>query len=429
MAAPYACIGDGPDRCGGRHRRAHRRTVSTTAFFHRMSVKKCGSQRGRGVASTARERPDGLFLSVMSRTLEFSIPRHLRRRFAVDDKYCNQRNLRCRFSKRPPMPMGESANRTKQRADSRRLSGRSAAMRTLLGRIEKIAPTRASVMIAGESGVGKDIVARRLHDLSARRDGPFVPVNCGAIPPELAEAQLFGHEKGSFTGATTQREGFFEAARGGTLLLDEIAEMPAALQVKLLRAIESNTIVRVGGTESIPLDVRFVSATRHNPADAVRDGRLREDLFYRLAAFAIYVPPLRQRDGDVETIAQEFVDTLNERHRSHKRLTDAAIAALRAYSWPGNVRELRNTIERAYLLSDEGIEIALPKQPMPAVDSTSEGAMALPLGATLHHAQQRFIVATLRHFDGNKPRAAKALGISLKTLYNRLALMRDQGGS
>ncbi|MBR8268874.1 sigma-54-dependent Fis family transcriptional regulator [Burkholderia cenocepacia] len=333
------------------------------------------------------------------------------------------------FQNGPRTPMGESANRTKQRADDRRLSGRSAAMRTLLGRIEKIAPTRASVMIAGESGVGKDIVARRLHDLSARRDGPFVPMNCGAIPPDLAEAQLFGHEKGSFTGAVTQREGFFEAARGGTLLLDEIAEMPAALQVKLLRAIESNTIVRVGGTESIPLDVRFVSATRHNPADAVRDGRLREDLFYRLAAFAIYVPPLRQRDGDVETIAREFVDTLNARHRSHKRLTDAAIAALRAYSWPGNVRELHNTIERAYILSDEGIEVALPKQPVPAVDSTSEGAMALPLGATLHHAQQHFIAATLRHFDGNKPRAAKALGISLKTLYNRLALMRDQDGS
>lgn len=332
------------------------------------------------------------------------------------------------FQNGPPTQMGETANRLKQRADGRRLSGRSSAMRTLLGRIEKIAPTRASVMIAGESGVGKDIVARRLHDLSARRDGPFVPVNCGAIPPDIAESQLFGHEKGSFTGAIAQREGFFEAARGGTLLLDEIAEMPAALQVKLLRAIESNAIVRVGGTEPIPLDVRIVSATRHNPADAVRDGRLREDLFYRLAAFALYVPPLRQRDGDIEAIAREFVDTLNARHRLHKRLTDAAIAALRAYSWPGNVRELHNTIERAYILADDGIDVALPKQPMPP-DRTSENAMALPLGATLHHAQQRFIAATLRHFDGNKPRAAKALGISLKTLYNRLALMRDRGCS
>ncbi|KOR14932.1 helix-turn-helix domain-containing protein, partial [Burkholderia cenocepacia] len=151
--------------------------------------------------------------------------------------------------------------------------------------------------------------------------------------------------------------------------------------------------------------------------------------FYRLAAFAIYVPPLRQRDGDVETIAQEFVDTLNARHRAHKRLTDAAIAALRAYSWPGNVRELHNTIERAYILADEGIDVALPKQALPAAESTSEGVMALPVGATLHHAQQRFIAETLRHFDGNKPRAAKALGISLKTLYNRLALMRDQDDS
>ncbi|MGS0891180.1 sigma-54 interaction domain-containing protein [Burkholderia stagnalis] len=331
------------------------------------------------------------------------------------------------FQNGPLTPMAESsATRPKPRADARRLSGRSAAMRTLLGRIEKIAPTRASVMIAGESGVGKDIVARRLHDLSARRDGPFVPVNCGAIPADLAESQLFGHEKGSFTGAIARHTGFFETARGGTLLLDEIAEMPAALQVKLLRAIESNAIVRVGGTESIPLDVRIVSATRHDPAEAVHDGRLREDLFYRLAAFALYVPPLRQRDGDVETIAQEFVAALNARHASHKRLTDAAIAALRAYSWPGNVRELHNTLERAYILADDGIDVALPKQPIPP-DLADEHAMALPLGATLHSAQQRFIAATLRHFGGNKPRAAKALGISLKTLYNRLALMRDRG--
>ncbi|CAM2176227.1 Fis family transcriptional regulator [Burkholderia latens] len=331
------------------------------------------------------------------------------------------------FKTGPPTPMGETANRPKQRGDVRALTGRSAAMRTLLTRIEKIAPTRASVMIAGESGVGKDIVARRLHDLSARCNGPFVPVNCGAIPADIAEAQLFGHEKGSFTGAFAQREGFFEAACGGTLLLDEIAEMPASLQVKLLRALESNTIVRVGGTESIPLDVRILSATRHNPAEAVRDGRLREDLFYRLAAFALYVPPLRERSGDVEAIAHEFVDALNARHRSHKRLTDAAIAALRAYSWPGNVRELHNTIERAYILADDGIDVVLPTPTM-LPDRTSDGAMALPLGATLHHVQQRFIAATLEHFGGNKPRAAKALGISLKTLYNRLALMRDNDG-
>lgn len=322
-------------------------------------------------------------------------------------------------------PARETSSRAK-RADERRLSGRSAAMRELLARIEKVAPTGASVMIAGESGVGKDIVARRLHELSARRSGPFVAVNCGAIPPDIAESQLFGHEKGSFTGATAQHTGFFEAARGGTLLLDEIAEMPAALQVKLLRALESNTILRVGGTEAIALDVRIVSATRHNPADAVRDGRLREDLFYRLAAFALVVPPLRQREGDVEVLAQEFVAALNARHRSDKRLTDAAIAALRAYSWPGNVRELRNTIERAYILADDGIDVTLPKQPVPA-DLMHDDAISLPLGATLHHAQQRFIAATLRHFDGNKPLAAKALGISLKTLYNRLALMREAG--
>ncbi|HDR8921194.1 TPA: sigma-54-dependent Fis family transcriptional regulator [Burkholderia vietnamiensis] len=314
----------------------------------------------------------------------------------------------------------------KQRGDASRLSGGSTAVRVLQDRIERIAPTGASVMIAGESGVGKDIVARCLHALSAHRDGPFVPVNCGAIPADIADAQLFGHEKGSFTGAVARREGFFEAACGGTLLLDEIAEMPAALQVKLLRALESNTIMRVGGSEPIALNVRVLSSTRHNPAEAVRTGRLREDLFYRLAAFALYVPPLRQRSGDAEAIAHEFVAALNARNRAHKQLTDAAIAALRAYSWPGNVRELHNMIERAYILADDGIELALPKLAMPP-EHTSNDRIALPIGATLHHAQQRFIAATLHHFDGNKPRAAKALGISLKTLYNRLALMRDDG--
>ncbi|RQS76854.1 sigma-54-dependent Fis family transcriptional regulator [Burkholderia sp. Bp8963] len=324
------------------------------------------------------------------------------------------------------MIVSEPIVRSRPGNDGRGLSGHSAGIRALLDRIGKVAPTRASVLIAGESGVGKDIVARLLHDLSARRDGPFVPVNCGAIPPDIAESQLFGHERGSFTGALAQHAGFFEAARGGTIFLDEIAEMPAALQVKLLRALEANAIVSVGGSEPIPLDVRIVSATRHNPADAVRDGRLRDDLFYRLAAFALYVPPLRHRGDDIDTIAQEFVAALNARHGTHKQLTAHALAALRAYPWPGNVRELRNTIERAFILADERIDVSLPRHPPPP-DPARENAMSLPLGATLHHAQQCFIAATLSHFGGNKPRAAQALGISLKTLYNRLALMRDAG--
>ncbi|AOK19994.1 Fis family transcriptional regulator [Burkholderia cepacia] len=308
--------------------------------------------------------------------------------------------------------------------ENQQLFGDSRPIRALLNKIEKVAATRASVMIVGESGVGKDIVARLLHDLSSRRRAPFVPVNCGAIPPDIAESQLFGHEKGSFTGAIAQHVGMFEAARGGTLFLDEIAEMPAELQVKLLRTLESNTIVRVGGHEPIPLDVRIVAATHHDPAEAIRDGRLREDLFYRIAAFALHVPALRQREDDVAAIAQDLVDGLNARHHTRKRLSGQALRALRSYSWPGNVRELRNTIERAFILADEQIDIHPPRR-APACDEVHESAITLPLGATLAHTQQRFIVASLRHFNGDKPRTAKALGISLKTLYNRLALMRQ----
>ncbi|WP_257251832.1 sigma-54 dependent transcriptional regulator (plasmid) [Burkholderia cepacia] len=308
--------------------------------------------------------------------------------------------------------------------DGKRLSGRSRSIQTLLTKVSRVAATRISVLIVGESGAGKDIVARLLHDLSPRRRGPFVPVNCGAIPPDIAESQLFGHEKGSFTGAIAQHVGMFEAARGGTLFLDEIAEMPAELQVKLLRTLESNTIVRVGGHEPIPLDVRIVAATHHDPVEAVRSGRLREDLFYRIAPVALHVPALRQREDDVDDIALQIVERLNARHRTRKRLSMQAMKALRAYSWPGNVRELRDALERAFILADEQIDLQLPRRLQPR-DDVRHNAMTLHFGTTLAHTQQRFIVASLRHFNGDKPRTAKALGISLKTLYNRLALLPE----
>ncbi|CAN0627888.1 Fis family transcriptional regulator [Burkholderia multivorans] len=308
----------------------------------------------------------------------------------------------------------------------RRLFGNSRQIRALLDNIEKIAATRASVLIVGESGVGKDIAARLVHDLSLRRGGPFVPINCSAIPPDIAESQLFGHEKGSFTGAASQHVGYFEAARGGTIFLDEIAEMPRELQVKLLRALEENAITRVGGTDTVPLDVRVVAATHHDAAEAIRDGRLREDLFYRIAVFGLQVPALREREDDVQAIAQDLVEHLNLRHCTRKRLSMQALRALRAYPWPGNVRELRNTVERAFILADEQIDIHPQRRPPPR-DEIHKNAMTLPLGTTLAHSQQRFIAASLRHFGGDKPRTAKALGISLKTLYNRLALMRESG--
>ncbi|MBR7900848.1 sigma-54 dependent transcriptional regulator [Burkholderia multivorans] len=308
--------------------------------------------------------------------------------------------------------------------DGTRLFGRSRSIQTLMLKVSRVATTRASVLIVGESGAGKDIVARLLHDMSPRRRGPFVPVNCGAIPGDIAESQLFGHEKGSFTGAVAQHVGMFEAARGGTLFLDEIAEMPLELQVKLLRTLESNTIMRVGGHEAIPIDVRIVAATHHDPVEAVRSGRLREDLFYRIATVALHVPALRQREDDVGEIAMQIVERLNTRHRTRKRLSTQAMKALRAYTWPGNVRELRNAVERAFILADEQIDLQLPRR-QPPREEVRHNAMTLHIGTTLAHTQQRFIVASLRHFNGDKPRTAKALGISLKTLYNRLALLPE----
>ncbi|AOK30125.1 Fis family transcriptional regulator [Burkholderia singularis] len=308
--------------------------------------------------------------------------------------------------------------------DGGRLFGRSPSIQNLLLKISRVAATRASVLIVGESGAGKDIVARLVHDMSPRRRGPFVPVNCGAIARDIAESQLFGHEKGSFTGAVAQHIGMFEAARGGTLFLDEIAEMPADLQVKLLRTLETNTILRVGGHEPVALDLRIVAATHHDPVEAVRSGRLREDLFYRIAAIALHVPALRQRDDDVGDIAVQIVERLNAKHRTRKRLSTQAMKALRAYTWPGNVRELRNALERAFILADEQIELHLPRRPPPR-DDLCHDAMKLHIGTTLAHTQQRFIAGSLRHFNGDKPRTAKALGISLKTLYNRLALMPE----
>lgn len=305
-----------------------------------------------------------------------------------------------------------------------RLFGHSRTIQDLLLKVSRVAATRISVLIVGESGAGKDIVARLIHDMSPRRRGPFVPVNCGAIPHDIAESQLFGHEKGSFTGAISQHVGMFEAARGGTLFLDEIAEMPAELQVKLLRTLETNTIVRVGGHEPIPIDVRIVAATHHDPVEALRTGRLREDLFYRIAPVALHVPALRQREDDVGDIALQIVERLNVRHRTRKRLSTQAMKALRAYTWPGNVRELRNALERAFILADEQIELQLPRR-QPPREEVRHNAMTLHIGTTLAHTQQRFIVASLRHFNGDKPRTAKALGISLKTLYNRLALLPE----
>ena len=299
--------------------------------------------------------------------------------------------------------------------------GRSPSMRALTHEITKVAATPASVLIVGESGSGKELVARAIHEASARADKPFVPVNCGAIPPSLIEAELFGHEKGSFTGATAQNIGYFEHASGGTIFLDEVTEMPIDMQVQLLRVLESGAFHRVGGLEEVHVDVRVLAATNRDPYQAIRERVFREDLLYRLAVVPLYVPALRDRPDDIEFLAQRFLTQLNEKEKTARRFSPASITALLSHDWPGNVRELKNTVHRAFIMADDVVEIVLPggkKKNNRA--SVPEGDVVLPVGTKLADAQRSLIDATLAHHGGDKKLAAQTLGISLKTLYNRL---------
>ena len=238
------------------------------------------------------------------------------------------------------------------------LLGTSAAMQEVFRLIERVGPTEASVLLTGESGSGKELAAKSIHDRSLRRGGPFVAINCGAIPAGLIEAELFGYEKGSFTGAVCGHAGVFERADGGTLLLDEVTEMPADMQTRLLRVLESRKFYRVGANIEQSTDVRVIAATNRCPLQAVQSGRLREDLLYRLAVFPIDLPPLRSRGNDVELLAEHFLAELNAQAGTQKRLTALARMTLRQHTWPGNVRELRNCIERAFILADQSLELA-----------------------------------------------------------------------
>lgn len=305
------------------------------------------------------------------------------------------------------------------------LVGASESMGAVYDLIAKVAPTDATVLIVGESGTGKEVVMQAVHQLSRRRHGPFVPVNCGAISPNLIESTLFGHEKGSFTGAEKMHRGLLEQAAEGTLFLDEVTEMPPDLQVKLLRVLETGTTMRVGGEKPIPVDVRVVAATNRDPEQAVRDGTLREDLWYRLNVFPIQLPPLRKRHGDIRLLAQHFLAQLNATNGTAKRWSDEAFALLEAYAWPGNVRELKNLTHRAYILADQVIDAAcLPTLPHRGVgrdaDDTAE-VLQVRVGSSIADVEKRLIFATLEQVDGNKQKAAEVLGVSLKTLYNRLS--------
>jgi DNA-binding NtrC family response regulator len=327
------------------------------------------------------------------------------------------------------------------------LVGNSPEMKAIFALIERIAPSNVSVLVTGESGTGKELVARALHDLSSRRNKPFVAVNCAAIPETLIESEIFGHEKGAFTGAVERRAGCFELAEEGTLLLDEIGEMPAATQAKLLRVLEDRKLRRLGSKVETSVDVRVIAATNKNPQDAVANGELRGDLFYRLNVFNIQMPPLRGHRGDVQPIAEKMIDAMNERHHCEvSGMTDALLIRLKAYDWPGNVRELRNTIERATILAGTGLLGVehLPQhfgQPgfAPAAHSVHAGgqrvghtgapypsqqeddnSVHVRVGTTVDEAEKQLILRTLLSTHNNKTKAAEILGISSKTLQNKL---------
>lgn len=301
-----------------------------------------------------------------------------------------------------------------------RIVGTSPAIQLLCAHIEKVAPTQATVLLVGESGTGKELAAEAIHLASSRHKQPFMAVNCGAISPNLIESELFGHEKGSFTGADRQHKGYFERADGGTLFLDEITEMSMELQVRLLRVLETGRFMRVGTHEEIAANVRVVAATNRNPEQAVAKGTLREDLYHRLSVFPLVLPPLRERGDDILLLANYFLNGLNQEYGTAKRFSDDACQAMLAYAWHGNIRELRNYVYRSYILADEVIKGDFNSF---SLDSHSAGwgtEITVPVGVPLADANRQLILATLKQCGGVKKAAAEMLGISLKTLYNRL---------
>ncbi len=313
--------------------------------------------------------------------------------------------------------------------------GSSPPMQAVYDMIERVAATDAAVLVFGESGTGKELAAQTVHQLSKRAGAGFVAINCGAIPPTLIESELFGHRKGSFTGASADHAGVFERADKGTLFLDEITEMPFDLQVKLLRVLETGQITRVGGSEPVTVDVRIVSATNRDLALAVADEKFRADLYYRLNVFPIALPPLRERGDDLHAIAEHFLNVLNAETGQKKKFAEAAIRKLEQHAFPGNVRELKNIVQRACILADDTITeahvpiegdaglpsaSAAPSAAPSAADMPSSSEPAIAPGATIADMERSLILATLASCDGNRTEAARMLGISPKTLYNKL---------
>jgi DNA-binding NtrC family response regulator len=305
------------------------------------------------------------------------------------------------------------------------LIGSSKSMQEVMRQVEIAAPSTASVLITGETGSGKEMVAQSIHMLSPRAANPFVAINCSAIPESLMESEIFGHEKGAFTGAAERRIGCFELAHGGTLLLDEIGEMPAPTQAKLLRVLEERKIRRLGSKVETPIDVRVLAATNKNPEQAVADGHLRQDLYFRLNVFHIHLPPLREHKDDLAPLVDHLLVDISEKHGKHVTGVGADVMDLmKSYPWPGNVRELRNVLERAAIASDRE---TIGRQHLPsdfgrgpvAATGALDG-LRFPVGTTVDAAERELIIQTLAATNQNKTRAAELLGISLKTLHNKL---------
>jgi DNA-binding NtrC family response regulator len=310
------------------------------------------------------------------------------------------------------------------------LVGGSPAMQQVFSLIRQVAPSKAPILVTGESGTGKELVARAVHELSPRRGGPFVAINCAAMPETLMESELFGHEKGAFTGAVERRAGCFELAQHGTLLLDEIGDMPTPTQAKLLRVLEDSRVRRLGAKSEVLVDVRVIAATNKVLEESLKKGEVREDLYYRLNVFKIELPPLRDRLEDLPLLTEAILGDLNKKHGCKVTDLEPEVRTLFSrYQWPGNVRELRNVLERAVILAGEGTIQAAhlpptfgaapgasrPPQPAQSLDSVS-----LPVGTTVGEAEKALIQLTLQHTKNNKTRAAEILGISLKTLFNKL---------
>jgi DNA-binding NtrC family response regulator len=299
--------------------------------------------------------------------------------------------------------------------------GQSAPMRRVLDLVQKVAPSKAAVAITGESGTGKEVVARSIHNLSPRRDRSFVAINCASIPATLMESEIFGHERGAFTGADQRRAGVFELAHAGTLFLDEVGEIPIELQAKLLRVLEEGRLRRLGGKVEIEVDVRVVCATNRDLKAEIKRGAFREDLYFRLNVFQIHLPPLRERREDIPLLVQHFVDKFGG--EAGKRVTGVApdaLETLRNHDWPGNIRELRNAVERAVILCDGELILREHLPPEMAGRTPERANFKLPFGLTLDQVEKEYILGSLERNGGNKARTAEILDVSEKTLYNKL---------